>query len=597
MILPMTKYDFVLYHADVDNFLQELQTLGIVDVRRQQKPIDEYSKALMEEIIRFKSIAKRLESFEDKDSETTPLNISEINIEDVEKLMAENDELNTSIPKLEIEIAEAKPWGNWTKNDISKIQEAGFTLHFYCTAKNNFDTSWNSEFAIKELGESDGKIYFVILENDSNSFSFPLNEVRFPRLPHDELVAQCEQMQARSEEIEEKLNQLSTKRQLLHDEHSEMTEELEVYLAGQSAQKEAADTLVILTAFSPKSQNKTVAEFLNEQSVVYISETAKPEDNPPISLKNNRFAKLFEPIGNMFMPPNYQEKDVTAYFAPFYMLFFGFCLGDVGYGIILLLAGTLGKIWLPKMKSLLSLVQWLGAGAIVMAMISGTFFGTSLANVLNMPEGGWDVGGHKVKFFVEIEMFWFAIIFGGVQILYAKVLQGIFKAQRFGWQYGMVHYGWAALLLGLGLLIGGIEIPSLLLYILLYGGLGLILFFTHISPNILKRFVKGLTSLYDITGLFGDILSYIRLFGLGASGGTLGMVVNTIGALIIVELPYVGWVIGIFFLVIGHIAVLALSSLGAFVHPMRLTFVEFYKNIGFEGGGKAFNPLKKHIKN
>ena len=597
MILPMTKYDFVLYHADVDNFLQELQTLGIVDVRRQQKPIDEYSKALMEEIIRFKSVAKRLESFEDKDSETTPLNISEINIEDVEKLMAENDELNASIPKLEIEIAEAKPWGNWTKNDISKIQEAGFTLHFYCTAKNNFDTSWNTEFAIKELGESDGKIYFVILENDSNSFSFPLNETRFPRLPHDELVAQCEQMQARSEEIEEKLNQLSTKRQLLHDEHSEMTEELEVYLAGQSAQKEAADTLVILTAFSPKSQNKTVAEFLNEQSVVYISETAKPEDNPPISLKNNRFAKLFEPIGNMFMPPNYQEKDVTAYFAPFYMLFFGFCLGDVGYGIILLLAGTLGKIWLPKMKSLLSLVQWLGAGAIVMAMISGTFFGTSLANVLNMPEGGWDVGGHKVKFFVEIEMFWFAIIFGGVQILYAKVLQGIFKAQRFGWQYGMVHYGWAALLLGLGLLIGGIEIPSLLLYILLYGGLGLILFFTHISPNILKRFVKGLTSLYDITGLFGDILSYIRLFGLGASGGTLGMVVNTIGALIIVELPYVGWFIGIIFLVIGHIAVLALSSLGAFVHPMRLTFVEFYKNIGFEGGGKAFNPLKKHIKN
>jgi V/A-type H+-transporting ATPase subunit I len=121
----------------------------------------------------------------------------------------------------------------------------------------------------------------------------------------------------------------------------------------------------------------------------------------------------------------------------------------------------------------------------------------------------------------------------------------------------------------------------------------LILFFSKTEGNIFKRLFGGITSLYDITGFFGDILSYIRLFGLGTAGGILGMVVNSV-AMQFTGIPYVGWVISVLFLIIGHIFVLALSGLGAFVHPLRLTFVEFYKNAGFTGGGKAYKPLSKN---
>ena len=129
-------------------------------------------------------------------------------------------------------------------------------------------------------------------------------------------------------------------------------------------------------------------------------------------------------------------------------------------------------------------------------------------------------------------------------------------------------------------------------YICGLGGLALIVLFSKTTGNVFARIFKGVTSLYDITGLFGDILSYIRLFGLCVSGGILGMVIDSM-ALKMAGIPYAGYPLMIILLLIGHAFVMALCALGAFVHPMRLTFVEFYKNVGFTGGGKAYRPLTK----
>ncbi|MDY5823506.1 MAG: hypothetical protein SPJ99_01420, partial [Candidatus Coprenecus sp.] len=118
----------------------------------------------------------------------------------------------------------------------------------------------------------------------------------------------------------------------------------------------------------------------------------------------------------------------------------------------------------------------------------------------------------------------------------------------------------------------------------------LVLFCSKPNKNFLLRPLMGIISLYDITGIFGDMLSYIRLFGLGTTGGILAFVINSI-AMQFTGIPYVGWVLTVVFLIFGHLAVMGLSCLGAFVHPVRLTFVEFYKNAGFVGGGRAFKPL------
>jgi V/A-type H+-transporting ATPase subunit I len=99
-----------------------------------------------------------------------------------------------------------------------------------------------------------------------------------------------------------------------------------------------------------------------------------------------------------------------------------------------------------------------------------------------------------------------------------------------------------------------------------------------------------LWELYNITGLFGDFLSYVRLFALGLSGGVFGTLINQMCGYLL-DIPVLGVAFYALALLVGHTAVLMLSCLGAFVHPMRLTFVEFYKNAGFSGGGKAYKPL------
>lgn len=167
-----------------------------------------------------------------------------------------------------------------------------------------------------------------------------------------------------------------------------------------------------------------------------------------------------------------------------------------------------------------------------------------------------------------------------------------------GFTAGLSNIGWAILITWISFWYYYNQIGAAMpawAGLFVWVGLALILLFSSDSKNIVVRIFKGTTSLYDITGVFGDTLSYIRLFGLGTAGGILGYVVNSV-AVQLGGIPYLGWFFMILMLVIGHLAVLLLSSLGAFVHPMRLTFVEFYKNAGFEGGGREYSPLKRNKK-
>ncbi|NTU95492.1 MAG: V-type ATP synthase subunit I, partial [Bacteroidales bacterium] len=366
---------------------------------------------------------------------------------------------------------------------------------------------------------------------------------------------------------------------------------LDLYLAGISSQTEAEGTLALITGFAPESNKDELKQFFDKENVYYIAEDAHEDDNPPIKLKNNFFTRLFEPIGDLYMLPRYGELDLTPYFAPFYMLFFGLCLGDIGYGLVLLIVGTIGKLKLAKFKEYLTLVQLLGIGSIIMPLLTGSIFGTKLGVLFPLPDS------INSLFFSDIKMFWFAIVFGILQIVFARIINAIFSIVTKGWQYGMHNIGWAIVIIWASMsyaktMVPGMVIPPYVNYIGMFGCL-LILFFSATEGNIITRILKGTFAFYDITGVFGDVLSYIRLFGLGTSGGILGYVVNSI-AMNMYDIPYVGWFFTALMLLVGHTFVLLLSSLGAFVHPMRLTFVEFYKNSGFTGGGKAFRPLTKN---
>lgn len=597
MITRMTKYSFVLLSEQTEDFLSKLQSLGMVDINREEKAIDQPSKELADTLTQAKQCLTRLKQVakEKESTETEPFSGNgETLLQEASLLFTKRESLKASMTALKDQIAAARPWGAFTREDTAKIRSLGFILHAYTMPERRFRPQWEEEYPLFVVSRPEGQVYFVVLEVPGETYDFPGGEIVFPAVPWNELQQQLDTQQAELDACTHRLEILSGHMDLLKTHAGELSARLDLYLAGAGAEKQVEDHISLLTGFIPSENTAELEACLEKESLYYISEPAQTEDNPPIKLKNNWFARLFEPIGNMYMLPVYDELDLTPYFAPFYMLFFGVCLGDMGYGLLLMLLGLVGKRFLPKFRNYLNLVFFLGLGSLVMASLSGSFFGMSVIDLI-------PAAGEKQSFFfqfTDMNMFWFAILFGLFQIVFARILTGIDSIIRKGWQHGMAPFGWAILIIWATVayastMIESLSLPKEASITMVVAGISLIVLFSKPEAPFFKRLGLGVWAMYDITGVFGDMLSYIRLFGLGASGGILGMVINTL-ALSLSGIPYVGWLLTIVLLLFGHALVLGLSALGAFVHPMRLTFVEFYKNAGFTGGGRDYKPLKSN---
>ena len=297
----------------------------------------------------------------------------------------------------------------------------------------------------------------------------------------------------------------------------------------------------------------------------------------------------------MFSLPAYSELDLTVFFAPFFMMFFGFCLGDAGYGLLFIIGAGLYKLKAKKeIKPYLSLIQFLGVATVIFGTISGTLFGINLIETeISL------LADYKSLFLNPDKMFNLALLLGGLQIVYGLFIKAANQIKQYGFVYSLATFGWLIVILGsvaYTILSSSKIIPphkTILHIILAFGGF-FIVFFSDPEINIFSRIGKGVWDIYStLTGIFGDLLSYIRLFALGLSSAILGFVINDIALQILGASKIVGPVFFVIFLLLGHTLNILISSLGSFVHPMRLTFVEFYKNAGFKGGGEEYKPFSK----
>lgn len=604
MIVKMDKYSFILFHSDLDKFLANIQTLGVVDITRENKAVDGKSRELFGRNKRYHNAIKKLTLYYESASEeernnsvissfSAPLNEKEL-LKYCEELIGNREQWEQELEQVKREFQESSVWGVLSKDDIAKISKLGYNVHLFSVSEKNYNEQWESEYILHKLNTANEKIYFLILNPKGADFKFELPESKFPQRSCDVLKKRIDELEINLETVKRNLISLKNEVPRLENGIKKDSDELELYLAGASSQKEAEGNLVIMKGFAPVENRENIKSMLSGEGVYFMIEEAVKDDDPPVKLKNGFFSRLYEPIGELYMLPKYGELDLTPYFAPFYMLFFGLCLGDIGYGLVLLIVSTIAKYKFPKFKGYLTLIQFLGLGAVMMAMLSGVFFGASLKEILPLPES------IKELFFSDLKMFWFSILFGLFQIVFARILNAIYLISKKGWQYGMSNIGWSILIVWATLKYAStmneeITVPGYMNYIAMAGA-ALILFFSSESKNIFARIGSGVVSFWDVTSIFGDTLSYIRLFGLGTAGAILGMVVNSV-AISLSGIPYAGWLFAGLMLVVGHTLVLLLSCLGAFVHPMRLTFVEFYKNASFSGGGRPFRPLEKKMSN
>ena len=382
--------------------------------------------------------------------------------------------------------------------------------------------------------------------------------------------------------------------------------DLDRYLADSARGSAAEDYVTVFTGFAPVENDEELVASFDKMGILYIKEEAAEDDNPPIKLKNNWFTRQFEVFTEMYGMPVYSEFDPTPIVAPFYLLFFAMCMGDAGYGIVLLLAGImLNRGWLKigMFEGLGNIIALLGVGTLFVGTVLGTFFGMSLYEAAWVPQwlkscmivGDITIPGIGT---LNIQMI-LAMGIGIFHICLAMTVKALCFTKRFGIKENIATWGWLLLIVGgviLALLgIGKVLSPEAMKWaVIVVGGISALAIYIFNTPgrNPLINIGSGLWDTYNMaTGILGDVLSYLRLFALGLAGGMLGQAFNNL-ALSVKGDGIVTWIPFILILVIGHVMNILLSGLGAFVHPMRLTFMEYFKNAGYEGKGAAYNPLK-----
>lgn len=578
MITQMKKYTFLVFHRDYEPFLTQLRDLGVVHITQKAAGLIEDDEQLQAALQHEDELRRLLK-------QGAP-----------DELIAERNEVNERIAAAQEAAKQAAVWGDFDAARIAALKEAGYTLHFYECASKAFREEWGIK--VNEVGS---KTYFIALESVEDAIEIPA-----PQKSEAQWLQEVENLKALLADVDARI--VAWQKENLDDIKAQLVEarqQIDWKRVTLSTDRLAEGALCLFEGFCPIDKEAELNAMLAESQVYYEETTPTKEDNTPIELKNNFYTRLFEPITRLYSLPNYAELDPTPFFAPFFMLFFGLCLGDGGYGLVILLAGLAVIFKAPKLKEWGWLGVFMGFTTMVVGILTGMFFGINLEVVAVLAP-------IKQYFITETNatvhvmggsyhpMMVFAILIGVFQILFAMGFKVVKITLRDGFKYAAYDCAWLVALVTL--IVGAIFAGSLSTIGLysIYAILGLCALFIMFYSNpdrkvLLLNIGGGLWGTYNmISGLLGDILSYIRLFALGLAGGILGNVFNALALQAGGACPsWIGWLPTLLILVFGHSLNFALCLISSVVHPMRLTFVEFYKNAGFEGGGKEYKPFKK----
>ncbi|MCC8019406.1 MAG: V-type ATP synthase subunit I [Rikenellaceae bacterium] len=598
----MMKYDLVLFAGQKDDFLNRLQDLGLVDITVRGWEPDEKERELMVSIDRHRAAVSRLRAMagEEAVKSAVPYPTGEEAYDEYIKASTAEDNLTAQIAQGRKDLEYLGRWGDFSPEKIAQLESTGVKLRFFHAYTKEFDArfeEWSGEYLVYPVSESDGMTWFVVVTTPGTEVPINAQEDRAPDMTYSDKEAEIEGLIAEREALKATIERAAASVDLIAEHGAAEQELLHLEQVAGSGSEAAEGTLVLLEGWATaETAGKVDAMLAEYPNLFYIKSDPTPEDEPPVVLRNNRFNRMFEIIGGFYSLPRYGTLDLTPFFGPFYVLFFGLCLADAGYGLIFFILGLVMRSRVkPEMRPAVSLVTLCGLSTMICGTFLGSFFGIQLADI------EW-FGDFRNYILSPDNMFALALGLGVVQILFGMCLKVVNLSRQFGFRYALATLGWIIVLVA-GLVSYGLGSMGYEQYgfgstaFWIAAGIGLFMMFFLNSPgkNPFVNFGAGLWNTYNhITGIIGDVLSYIRLFAIGLSGGILASVFNQLALGLSPDIPVLRQISIILILTIGHGITLFMSTLSAFVHPMRLTFVEFYGNAGFEATQRAFNPLKRN---
>ena len=612
MITKMNKLTLLVYHKEYIDFLQRLRQVGVVHIVERksgavENPEVEKQMAL---IARYKRTIKRLERCAVENLQPAKgVDGAMAAIEKCDTLLAEIEQRKGILQTLDKDAAALAPWGEFDVTTIEKLESAGYDIRFFISPAKNFCQEWVDEYNAIVVAEQASRLYFVTVTPKHVVVDIDAEVAKLPDASLSALESEKERVEQQIEAFNAELDKLAVAElNTLRAANDALIHDLEFMKVALDGEKVSGDKLVLLEGWAPEENLAELKAMLDESGAFYDVRPVRRGDEAPVKLKNNAFTRMYEMLTKMYGMPSGTDFDPTPILAPFFSLFFAFCMGDAGYGLILILMGFILK---KKLKSdlagMMNLVITLGIFTTLIGAVLGTFFGMSLLSDFDLPE--------KIRQFIiagDIELFGstydkqmiLALGIGVVHISIAMTVKAINNTVFYGFKESLSAWGWWLVVVG-GAVLGTLTFLSAIpaevskwafIGIGSVGALGIYIF-NNLRRNVFANIGAGIWDTYNMaSGLLGDVLSYIRLFALGLAGGMLGQTFNSL-ALMLVDGKeglgaVIGWVGFGLIIIFGHTLNIAMSCLSAFVHPLRLTFVEYFKNAGYEGKGVEYKPFK-----
>ena len=458
------KYSFILLSGETEGFLEKLQELGVVDVTRSARPVDDNSARMLDDAAAAKRIITKLEGINydkeaDKDAITKAAAVSVLDnnlTEGAQKSFVELMELEAARNAAEKEMRSRLPWGDFDKARLDSLDALGYTVRYYMVPAKKYSEDWAQLYPLEVICQDKANVWFVTICPKGEEYALPVDPVTAPEGSWKQSEDEIKELNARIINTKGALLKYKESIPVIESAYKKGLVDLDMYLAKASTESAADNMLNVLEGFAPVENDGLLCSSFDEMGVLYIKEDAKEEDNPPIRLKNNRFVKMFESLTGMYGMPDYGEYDPTPVVSIFFLLFFAMCLGDAGYGLVLILVGlALNKGWLKisMFDGLGSLIATLGAATAVVGGALGTFFGMSIINLV--PDGTavksyYEFVGSNIPTPMGELPFQMLLALGiGVfHICLAMIIKAVGYTKRFGIKENIATWGWLILIVG-----------------------------------------------------------------------------------------------------------------------------------------------------
>ena len=441
----------------------------------------------------------------------------------------------------------------------------------------------------------------VCAKNGLSLVEIPASLTGTPDEEKEKFTASVSELEAKEAELGRKMAEIAQANVPTVQKLSDYYNSLANRYNGMASSDETASTMLTkfwVPAEKADSLRQSIEAIGTDIELTYSAPA--PDEEPPSLLNNGDTVRPFNILTELYSSPKYRGIDPTPLLAPFFWIFFGMCLGDAGYALVV--CGTI--LWVfrkykkiaPGVKDFIKLFLFCSVSTFIYGVISGSFFGNFIDSFLPPL-----IPLKNALMLVDpmtnpMQVLGISLLLGVIHLMFGLLIACYDKLRHGEFIDALGNdLSWFLLIVGLclyGVGLGGILPPHFIQVGGGMAGLGAVIIFIYAGkgePNWFKKIINGFLALYGSTSYLGDILSYSRLLALGFGSAVIGMVINLLGGLA-ADIPYIGWLIAVVVIIGGHIFSIAINILGSFVHPLRLQYVEFFGKF-YTGGGEPFTPL------